>query len=310
MKKILIFSLTYYPTRVGGAEVAIKEITDRIPSEEIEFHMVTLQVDATLPKTERLGNVTLHRVGMSANIRELSGRVPLSIKIAKALYPLDAFCAALALHRTYRFDGVWAMMAAYAGFAALFFKLAHPTVPYLLTLQEGDPIPYILEKVKHVRFLFNRIFEKANRIQTISTHLADWARSMGYRGEVALIPNGVDTARFAHAFPQAERSALRSTLGADNETLLVTTSRLVEKNGIDDVIRALPQVPNVRFLVYGTGPDDAKLKALAEQEGVLDRVSFKGQASHTELPLILAASDIFIRPSRSEIGRASCRERV
>lgn len=300
MKKILIFSLTYYPTRVGGAEVAIKEITDRIPSEEIEFHMVTLRVDMRLPKTERFGAVVLHRVGMAADVRELSGRVPFSIKLAKALYPVDAFFAALSLHRKYHFDGIWAMMAAYAGFAALFFKLVHPRVPYLLTLQEGDPIPYILNKVKRVRFLFDRIFQKADRIQTISTYLADWARTMGYTGDIAVIPNGVDTSRFAKEFSQEERSALRSTLGSEGETLLITTSRLVEKNGIDDVIRALPQVPNVRFLVYGTGPDDAKLAALAEKEGVNDRVSFKGQASHAELPLILASCDIFTRPSRSE----------
>ena len=38
--RILIFSLAYYP-QVGGAEVALKEITDRIP--DIEFHLLTLQ---------------------------------------------------------------------------------------------------------------------------------------------------------------------------------------------------------------------------------------------------------------------------
>ena len=50
-KKILIFSLVYYPKHVhGGAEVAIKEITDRIPKDSVEFHMVTLGYDSNLPK--------------------------------------------------------------------------------------------------------------------------------------------------------------------------------------------------------------------------------------------------------------------
>jgi hypothetical protein len=48
MKKVLIFSLAYFPKHVGGAEVAIKEITDRIS--DIEFHMVTNRFDSTLPK--------------------------------------------------------------------------------------------------------------------------------------------------------------------------------------------------------------------------------------------------------------------
>ena len=31
-KKILIFSLAYYPKHIGGAEIAIKEITYRLSS--------------------------------------------------------------------------------------------------------------------------------------------------------------------------------------------------------------------------------------------------------------------------------------
>ena len=45
MKKILIFSLNYYPRFVGGAEVAIKEITSRLPKDEYEFHLLTLRFD-------------------------------------------------------------------------------------------------------------------------------------------------------------------------------------------------------------------------------------------------------------------------
>ena len=36
-KKALIFSLSYLPHLVGGAEIAVKEITDRISSNDIEF---------------------------------------------------------------------------------------------------------------------------------------------------------------------------------------------------------------------------------------------------------------------------------
>ena len=65
MKKILIFSLNYYPRFIGGAEVAIKEITNRIPSEDIEFHVMTLRMDTNLPKEERIGNTIVHRIGPS-----------------------------------------------------------------------------------------------------------------------------------------------------------------------------------------------------------------------------------------------------
>ena len=55
-KRVLIFSLAYFPKHVGGAEVAIKEITDRISPQDIEFHMITLRFDSTLPKVEKIGN--------------------------------------------------------------------------------------------------------------------------------------------------------------------------------------------------------------------------------------------------------------
>lgn len=62
MKRVLIFSLSYFPKHVGGAEVAVKEITDRIS--DIEFHVVTNRFDSTLAKEEKLGNVMVHRIGL------------------------------------------------------------------------------------------------------------------------------------------------------------------------------------------------------------------------------------------------------
>lgn len=60
-KNILIFSLVYYPNFVGGAEVAVKEITDRIPKEEVSFFMVAMRTDRK--RVEQIGNITVHRVG-------------------------------------------------------------------------------------------------------------------------------------------------------------------------------------------------------------------------------------------------------
>ena len=63
--KILIFSTAYYPKFVGGAEVAVKEITDRLSPNEYEFHLITLRLDKHLPKEEKIGNVFVYRVGFS-----------------------------------------------------------------------------------------------------------------------------------------------------------------------------------------------------------------------------------------------------
>ncbi|MEK7179532.1 MAG: hypothetical protein AAB689_00700, partial [Patescibacteria group bacterium] len=63
MKRVLIFSLAYYP-HVGGAEIALKEITDEIS--DIEFHLITLNFGEE-KKKEKIGNVFVHRVGNGAS---------------------------------------------------------------------------------------------------------------------------------------------------------------------------------------------------------------------------------------------------
>jgi len=192
VKRILIFSLSYHPF-IGGAEIAIKEITDRIDPEDILFHMVTLRFDGALPKVETVGNVRVHRIGFTGKNPSMKDLVRFPLTINKILFPALAWAKASRLHRKYHYDGMWAMMANYAGFAALFFKATHKRVPYLLTLQEGDSIKHIKERVRFIYPIFSGIFTQANIIQVISTYLGNWARDMGFSGPLEIIPNGVDT---------------------------------------------------------------------------------------------------------------------
>jgi len=82
-KRVLIFALAYYPDAVGGAEVALKEITDRIASEEIVFDMVTIRFNSLLPAYERIGNVNIYRVGFTKAGPSISdlGKFPLVIRV-------------------------------------------------------------------------------------------------------------------------------------------------------------------------------------------------------------------------------------
>lgn len=302
MKKVLVFSLNYYPHFIGGAEVAIKEITDRIPEEEIEFHMVTLRMDSALPKEERVGNVTVHRIGPSVSNPTIADLKKFPLHYNKHLYQFLAAWEANRLHAKLRFDGIWAMMAHSCGIPAALFKAWNPEVPYLLTLQEGDPPEHIERLAKPVWPLFVAGFTKANYLQPISTFLKEWGVRMGFTGQADVIPNGVSIAHFAKPVSEEQIAAMRTAIGKqEGEVALVTTSRLVHKNGIDNVIEALPLLPkNVTFYIYGIGPDESMLRSLAERLKVAHRAKFMGQIGHADMPVMLRACDIFIRPSRSE----------
>lgn len=300
-KRILIFSLVYYPNFIGGAEVAIKEITDRINPLEYQFDMVTLRLDSSLPKKEKIGNVNIYRVGFSGNCENTSDALKFPWQLNKYLMIFTGFFQALSLHRKNKYDAIWSMMATYNSFAAVLFKIFNPKVPYLLTLQEGDPIEYIKKRARPLYPLFVAIFKKADHIQTISNYLTGYAREMGYKGEVTVVPNAVDFNYFSTRKQEMVDSIQEEFNKKENDFWVITTSRLVNKNAVDDIVRAVALLtPNVKLFILGRGPDQLKLEILIDELEIADRVHMIGHVDHEKLPAYLQASDCFVRPSRSE----------
>ena len=301
-KKILIFSLAYHPF-VGGAEVAIKEITDRISSEQFEFHMITSLLDSALPKEEQVGNVLVHRVGWGKKGTSVSKSYGPFFFLTKAFFVPCAALKAVVLHKKYAYDGVWAMMT-YMLFPIVLLRLLRVCLPYLLTLQEGDPFQHVFGRIHILPFrpLISWGFRHASAVSAISTYLGAWAKRVGFPGTPRIVPNGVAVGLFSREYPQMSIDMVKNELGKKmGDVFLITTSRLVYKNAIDDVIRALALLlENVHFIVLGEGPEEKKLKHLAETTGVFGRVTFLGHVDYAEIPKYLKASDIFIRPSRSE----------
>lgn len=283
--------------------MAIKEITDRIDPRDIEFHLITLRFDSRLPRVEQIGNVLVHRIGFSTAGPSMADLRKFPLHLNKLWFQFAApFVALTVLDRRYHYDAIWGFMAHSSGVPAAIFKLLRPRTPYALTLQEGDPPEYIERKLMPLWPLFARAFTSADAVSAISTFLAQWARRRGFSGRPEVIPNAVDAKRFTQEYPRGALDALRDELGKKmGDVFLITTSRLVHKNGLDDVIRALPKLPaNVHFIVLGVGPDEGTLRRLSQELHVEKRVQFRGHVGHEDMPKYLKACDIFIRPSRSE----------
>lgn len=282
-KRVIIFSTAYFPL-VGGAEVAMKEVTDRLP--DWQFDLICARIQRGLPSKEKISNVTVHRVGI--------GR-----PTDKYLLPVWGALKAMTLPRPVL---IWSLMASYAGFAALVYTWMRPRTRFLLTLQEGDPLEHYADRVGTLSFLHKAIFTRANAVHVISRFLGDWAITMGFKGTFEIVPNGVDVAMFAARISSEERQRIRQRYGyADRDVVIVTTSRLSLKNAVDDLIRSLSFLPEqYKLLVAGVGEDEAMLKELVKEKNLDSRVTFVGKKSHDELPALLQASDLFCRPSLSE----------
>lgn len=271
-KRILVFSLAYYPVE-GGAEIAVREIIKRI--RDVHFDIVTMRFDDSHEETECGENYTIHR-----------------IKAFKATFPFRAFSFASELRKKHHYEFSWAIMANWAGLAALLYKFWFPGERYVLTLQEGDPIPYIMKKAMIIGPFFKYIFRWADGIQAISNYLAKWAKDMGYAGKVSVVPNGVDFQAF---------QGFRKRPFNRDDIVLITTSRLVEKNAVGDIIEALKLLPeNVSLKIIGRGPLEYSLKRQAGEAWLGHRIEFMGNVPYEDIPLHLSRADIFVRPSLSE----------
>lgn len=297
-RKILIFSTAYFPF-IGGAEVSIKAITSRLAN-EFEFDLITARLKKDLRSIEKIGAVTVYRIGIG---------VPL---LDKLFLPYVGAWKALMLNKKNQYVAFWCIMASFASGAAYIANWFQKKVPIILTLQEGDSESWLRYRWFGLIDLSWRLsLARTNVLTVISTYLLNRARRLGYKGQVEIIPNGVDIFWFDKTqtpIPANNRNRFRQIQAAkEDDVILITTSRLVYKNAVDIVIRALSKLPaNVHLWVLGNGSQRKELEALTKKLNLSERVHFKGVMSHAS-PLsdssvihYLNASDIFVRPSRSE----------
>lgn len=111
--------------------------------------------------------------------------------------------------------------------------------------------------------------------------------------------NGIDIERFSPQ-PASQRLTHRQTYRLPaNARVILTVAVLRQPKGVQYMIQALPQIlqalPDVYYLVVGSGDYEPELKKLAEEGGVSERVIFAG--TQYNIPDWLAMSDLFVLPT-------------
>lgn len=273
--KVLIFSTAYLPF-VGGAEIAVKELTDRL-GDGIEFDLITARIRRDLPKIERVGKVTIYRIGIGFELLD------------KLTLPFFGAIKAIRLNRAKNYSYFWCIMVSFASGAAYIANWFQKKVPIILTLQEGDSEEWLRYRwLGLIDLSWRMALKRADKLTAISSYLLNRARRLGYTGKSHVIPNGVDLNRF-----KIKDSGFRNNL--------ITVSRLVEKNGVRDIIDSLKYLPeSVTLTIVGAGPLESSLKLHSQILNIKSRINFIGEVSNAEVPKYLREADIFVRPSLSE----------
>jgi glycosyltransferase involved in cell wall biosynthesis len=137
------------------------------------------------------------------------------------------------------------------------------------------------------------------------------------QAKVHFIPNGVDSARFA---PGPASPEWRSRIGlAPGERLVLTTRRLVNKNGLRYLILAAALllkegVANVKYVLVGDDGgythDSAtrELQNLIHQHRLEKHVLLAGRMENRDLPPLYRLADIVVVPSLEEATSLSASE--
>jgi glycosyltransferase involved in cell wall biosynthesis len=117
-----------------------------------------------------------------------------------------------------------------------------------------------------------------------------------YAAKCRIVPLSVDPARFAEV-PDAAAASLRQryTHAAD-EPLIVSVGVLRYYKGLHILLDAMTQL-DATLIIVGAGPEEQRLRDLAQAFGVARRVHFVGRVPDVELPAYYRAADVFVLPS-------------
>lgn len=121
-----------------------------------------------------------------------------------------------------------------------------------------------------------------------------------------VIPTGIALENYVREDIRKEDvAALRKELAiSDDETMLLSLSRVSYEKNIQAIIHQLPAVlsenSRIKLVIVGDGPYLQALKELAVRSGVEDHVVFTGMIAHDQVGLYYKACDFFISASTSE----------
>jgi glycosyltransferase involved in cell wall biosynthesis len=276
MNVLILFSHRWRGGRAGGAETHAIDLIKGLAAKGHSIVFVTSKADDGC------------RPGLSDGV---SAHFELPFQTINPLDKFEIYRRLAEIAAEHQIEVIHAHHRNAGYFAELLCRRKH--IPYVVTVH--DPWHATPFKKSHGK-VFRRLIAVSDFLkQVLITRFHVPAE------RIRTIHNGVDPSRFegiAHAEAARFRSAFR--VGAD-EIVLSQISRISKVKGQFDLLHALKLLPPdlpYRCLIVGEGKERARLERLAESLGLSRKVTFCGYQSN--IPVVLAASDVMLLPSHRE----------
>jgi glycosyltransferase involved in cell wall biosynthesis len=173
-------------------------------------------------------------------------------------------------------------------------------LPYVVSLR-GSDVPGYDETHRELNLLHRllrivnlRVWHRAESVVALSDSLRELALRADPDQPVEIIPNGIDTERFAPGEPK--------TPGGHDTVRLICVSRLVPRKGLEvllEAVRELSDLP-VELEIVGRGELEASLRRRIAELGLERRVQLAGYVPQSKLGARYRHADLFVLPSFAE----------
>jgi PEP-CTERM/exosortase A-associated glycosyltransferase len=264
------------------------------------FHVTSAKQGATATPVEEVDGLVFYRTpplsGMLARLPVINQLAVIS-RLERTLRQVVAEVKPDILHaHSPGLNGVAALRAGAR------FKL--PVVYEVRAFWEDAAVDHGTSKEWGVRYRLTRrletyVLERADAITTICEGLRSDIIDRGIAAhKVTVIPNAVDAERFSmngQADPE-----LQARLGIAGKTVLGFIGSFYAYEGLILLLEAMPgvleEIPDVRVLLVGGGPQEGRLRERVDELGLNEAVIFTGRVPHDTVQAYYNLIDVFVYP--------------
>lgn len=162
----------------------------------------------------------------------------------------------------------------------------------LLTTFRGADVSVHFRQDPHQ---YDMLFKRCDLVVTVCEYFKNRLITLGCDPhKIVVHRSAIDCSLFSSTKKYAARKD-------DKQVRFISVARLIEKKGIEYVIKAMAllveKYPHISYIIVGDGPDAEKLHTLVQKFDLLDKIIFFGWADQKKVVKLLDESDIFILPS-------------